>query len=175
MGEFLFGGNEKENAYADNPKQGDFEHITGFRNFAEKKSGDANKVNLPRQSKKADKSKTHFAVANLIFLKKAITKLKGERKYRIKFPSANWAEEDIEIEIHCGAGRILTNANSRDQLGIFGFIETKSMRKNKTRTSILVYRFHGRVVIALEYPHLDMQEKPNRCFMVSTQIDSSIR
>ena len=55
------------NANAGKRKQGDFEHITGFRNFAEKKSGDANKVNLPKQSKKADKSKTNFMVANLIF------------------------------------------------------------------------------------------------------------
>ena len=37
-GEISFEGNEKGNAYTDNPKPGDFDHIPGFKNFAEKKS-----------------------------------------------------------------------------------------------------------------------------------------
>ena len=50
----------------------------------------------------------------------------------------DWAEEDIESEIHCGAGRILTNTDGRDQLGICGFIR-KINEGNKKRTFILVY------------------------------------
>ena len=57
-GGISFEGNEKENAYTDNPKPGDFEHIPGFKNFVEKKSENANKVNLFKQRKKADTSKT---------------------------------------------------------------------------------------------------------------------
>ena len=100
--------NKEENANDDNPKPSDFEHIPGFKNSMANKSGDVNKVNLFKRHKKADTSKTHFTVANLIFLKKAIRKLKGEGEYQIKFPSVDWAEEDIEIEIHCDAGQILT-------------------------------------------------------------------
>ena len=100
-----------------------------------KKSGSANKVNLSKQRKKADTSKTHFTVGNLIFLKKAIRKLKGEGKYQIKFPSMDWAEEDIEIEAHCDAGQILTKTGSRDQLGICGFIRSKI--KGPTKRELL--------------------------------------
>ena len=49
---------------------------------------------------------TTINTTNLMFLKKAIRKLKGG-KYQIKFPSVDWAGEDIEIEAHCGAGQIL--------------------------------------------------------------------
>ena len=95
------------------------------------KTGSVNKANLPKQRKKADTSKTHFAVANLIFPKKAIRKLKGGGKYQIKFPSMDWAEEDIEIEVHFDAGQILTKAGSRAQLGICGFIRSKITETDK--------------------------------------------
>ena len=49
------------------------------------KSGDVNKVNLFKQQKKADTSKTHFAVETY-FLKKSIRKLKGGGSIRTKFP-----------------------------------------------------------------------------------------
>ena len=58
---------KKGNADADDPKPSDFEHIPGFRNFMGGKSGSVNKVNLFKQRKKADTSKTHFAVGDLIF------------------------------------------------------------------------------------------------------------
>ena len=73
-----------------------------------------------------------------MFSKKAIRKLKGEGKYQVKFPSVDWAEEDIEIEAHCDAGQILAKTGSRAQLGICGFIRNKISEKTKTRTSILV-------------------------------------
>ena len=105
----------------------------------EKRSGDVNKANLFKQKKKADTSKTHFTVENLIFLKKAIRKLKGEGKYQIKFPSVDWAEEDIEIEVHCDAGPIVTKTGNRAQLGICGFIRNKINEKKQKRE--LPYRY----------------------------------
>ena len=44
--------NEKENAYTDNPKPSDFDHIPGFKNFMEKKSENVNKVNLFKQRRR---------------------------------------------------------------------------------------------------------------------------
>ena len=134
--------NKEENDNDDNPKPIDFEHIPGFKNFMANKSGDVNKVNLLKQQKKADTSKTHFAVANLIFLKKAIRKLKGEGEYQIKFPSVDWAEEDIEIEIHCDAGQILTKTGSRAQIGICAFIRSKITDENKNEN------FHTGIAIS---------------------------
>ena len=61
--------------------------------------------------------------------------MKGEGKYQIKFPSVDWAEEDVEIDIHCDAGRILTKTGRRPQLGIRGFVTNKINEKSKTRTS----------------------------------------
>ena len=61
-----------------------------------------------KKPKKADASKTHFAVANLSPLRKAIKKLKGEGGYQIRFPSMGWGGGDLEIEAHCDDGQILT-------------------------------------------------------------------
>ena len=70
--------------------------------------------------------------------------LKVEGKYRIKFRSVGWAEEDIEIEVHCDAGQILTKTGSRAQIGICGFIRNKIKWGTKTRTYI--------PVIAISWP-----------------------
>ena len=99
---------QEEPIKVDVPKPNDFEHMPGFKDFLLENSKEANKVNLFKKPKKADTSKTHFAVENLLFLKKAIRKLKGGGKYQIRFPSMDWAEEDLEIEVHCNAGQILT-------------------------------------------------------------------
>ena len=81
-------------------------------NFAGNKPGSANNANPFRQRKKAGASKTHFAVANLIF-KESNHESKREGKYQIKFPSMDWGEEDIEIEVRCDAGQILNKTGSR--------------------------------------------------------------
>ena len=65
---------------------------------------DVNTVNLMKQNKKIDTSKTHFTVQNLIFSKRGIRKLKGEWAYKIKRTSVDWGENAIAIEIHCDAG-----------------------------------------------------------------------
>ena len=44
-----------------------------------------------------------------------------------------WAEEDLEIEVHCDDGRILTKAGSRAQIGICGFIRNKITEQSKSR------------------------------------------
>ena len=75
-------------------------------------------------------------------MKKSIRKLKGEGKYQIKFPSMDWAEEDIEIAAHCDAGQILTKTGSRDQIGICGFIRSKIKETNKNEN------FHTGIAIS---------------------------
>ena len=99
---------QEEHIKVDVSKPNDFEYMPGFKDFQLEDSKEANEVDLFKKPKKADTSKTHFAVENLLFLKKAIRKLKGEGKYQIRFPSMDWAEEDIEIEVRCDAGQILT-------------------------------------------------------------------
>ena len=99
-------------------------------------------MNLPKKPKNADASKTHFTVGNLLLLKKAIRKLKGEGKYQIRFPIMDWAEEDLEIEVHCDAGQILTKTGSRDQIGIFGFIRAKITEQDKNQ------QFHKGIAIS---------------------------
>ena len=99
--------------------------MPGFKDFLLENPKEANKVNLFKKEKETDTSKTHFTVENLLFLRKAIRKLKGGGKYQTKFPSMDWAEEDIEIEVHCDDGQILTKAGSRAQIGICGFIRNK--------------------------------------------------
>ena len=61
----------------DVPKPNDSEHTPGFKDFLFENSKEVNEVNLFKKPKKADTSKTHFAVENLLPLKKAIRKLKG--------------------------------------------------------------------------------------------------
>ena len=72
--------NEEGNANENNPKPSDFAHIPGFRNFIASKSKDANKVNLLKKQKKADTSKTHFTVANLIFFEESNSEIKRGRE-----------------------------------------------------------------------------------------------
>ena len=67
---------EEEPIKVDVPKPNDFEHMPGFKDFLLGNSKEASKVNLFKKPKKVDTSKTHFAVANLLPLKKAIEKLK---------------------------------------------------------------------------------------------------
>ena len=45
-------------------------------------------------------------------------KLKGTGAYEIKPPIMDWDAKDIAIEIHCDAGRILTQSGSRAPVGI---------------------------------------------------------
>ena len=93
-------------------------------------------MNLFKKPKNADTSKTHFKVGNLLLLKKAIRKkLKDGGKYQIRFPSMDWAEEDLEIEAHCDAGQILTKTGSRAQIGICGFIRTKITEQKQKSTT----------------------------------------
>ena len=57
------------------PKPNDFEHMPGFKDFLLENSKEANKVNLFKKPKKADTSKTHFAVANLFIPKESNKKI----------------------------------------------------------------------------------------------------
>ena len=99
--------------------------MPGFAKFMGGRQKCVNKVNLVKKHKKFDTSKTHFTVQNLIFPKKAIRKLKVEWTYEIKFPIGDRCENEISIEIHCAAGKILTKTGSRARIGICGFLENR--------------------------------------------------
>ena len=105
--------------------------MPGFEDFLLGNTEEARKVNLFKKPKKADSPETHFTVENLLYVKKAIRKLKDEGKYQLRFPSMDWAEDDPEIEAHCDDGQILTKASSRAQIGICGFIRTKITERSK--------------------------------------------
>ena len=76
---------------------------------------------LDDRSKKEKKPSVGYTVQNLILLKKAIGKLKGEGDYEVNSPVVNWEEKESAIEIHCDAGQILTRTGSRAQIAICGF------------------------------------------------------
>ena len=91
--------------------------------------------------------------------------------YQIKFPSVNWEEEDIEIEIHCDAGQILTKTGSRAQLGICGFIRNKinGEQNENFHTGIAISRPSSKI------PRVSTSSyagETQALFMVSTQLDS---
>ena len=56
--------------------------------------------------------------------------------YKIMSPSVDWGGNGIAIEIHCGAGQILTEAGSRAQIGICAF----SRRQITWRTKNVEFR-----------------------------------
>ena len=111
--------------------ENDFDRIRGFTKFLQCGRMGVNKVNVLEGNKKVDPTETHFAVSNLIFLKKATRKLKGEGKYKIRPPSADCAGNGISIEIHGDAGGIVTKSGSRAQIGICGFLRKQITEKNK--------------------------------------------
>ena len=55
-----------------------FGRVPGFSEFLQGWKKDVNEVILLKKSKKVDPSKTHFTVRNLLFLEKAIRKLKWD-------------------------------------------------------------------------------------------------
>ena len=132
-GEISWDEMQEEPVKVDVPKPNDFEHMPGFKDFLLDNTKEAHKVNLFKKPKKADSPKTHFTEEILLYLKKSIRKLIGEGKYQIRFPSMDWAGEDLEIEVHCDAGQILTKAGSRAQIGICGFIRPKITERNKNK------------------------------------------
>ena len=106
---------------------------------------------------------------DLIFLKKAIRKLKGEWVYRIEFPIVGWAENEIAISIHCdargGTGKNGQYASNRYLRLFFGI---KLQRALRIYSADKVFRPHGCVAKSLEYRPLVTQERYKHCFMVST-------
>ena len=95
--------NSQEGVKAQNKNTIDFEHMPGFNEFLSKNQSVANMANLLKGNKQIGKSTTHLRLCR-IFFKKAIRKLKGDGLYRIEFPSADWAGNEIAIGIHCDAG-----------------------------------------------------------------------
>ena len=91
-----------------------------FLDFQSEEGKEVNKVQISEAGEK--KENTDFTAPNLILLKKAIWKLKGEWAFRISFPSMGWEGSEIAMEIHCDAGQILTKNGSKEQLGICGFM-----------------------------------------------------
>ena len=81
----------------------DFGHMPGYQGFW-RNSTECEYGESFEENREIGKSKTRFTVANLIFLKHAICKLKGAEKYQIKFSGVDWAGGEIAIEIHCDAG-----------------------------------------------------------------------
>ena len=57
--------------------------------------------------------------------------LKGGCGYRIEFPIVDRDGNEMAIEIHFDAGRILTKSGSRAQIGIFGFLRMQITVKAK--------------------------------------------
>ena len=68
--------NEEKRAKEKGKKE-DFGQMSGFTKLMIGKLKDVNIANLLKTGKEIGRSKTHFTVKNLIFLKKAIRKLKG--------------------------------------------------------------------------------------------------
>ena len=76
-----------------------------------------------------------------MFPKRAIQKLNGGWEYQINFPSMDWGEEEIAIEIRCDAGQILTKAGNRDQIGICGFMRKRKLNfleENEFRRGVAI-------------------------------------
>ena len=83
-----------------------------------------------------------FRGSKLNIFEESNKEIKRGWKYRIKFPSADWAEEDIGIEVHCDADQISTKSGSRAQLRICGFIRNKITEGQKRELS---YRYSNLV------------------------------
>ena len=64
--------------------------------------------------------------------------------YRIKSPSVDWAGDEIAIEMHCDAGKILTKMGSRAQIGICVFEETNyGVGEPKMLSFDMVFLYRG--------------------------------
>ena len=57
--------------------------------------------------------------------------MKGGGAFGINFPSVDWKEKEIAIEIHCDAGQILTKNGSKAQIGICGFMRKQITEQTK--------------------------------------------
>ena len=91
---------------------------------------DVNKANLLKRVRKSTHRKRISRYKFDIF-EKAIRKLEGGGSYEIRFPSADWGGNEIAIEIHCAAGRILPKTGSRAKIGICVFFSGNRLRGNK--------------------------------------------
>ena len=65
------------------------------------------------------------------YFRKNDSGIKGGRSYQIKFPIVDGVASEIAIEIHGGSGEILTEAGSRAQIGICGFMRKRLTEKTK--------------------------------------------
>ena len=92
-------------------------------------------------------------------------------KYQTKSPIVDWGREDIEIEIRRDAGRILTKAGSRAQVGIRGFI------RNKISGEVKIEEFHCGIAIPRSISKSSRVETysyaggSNRCFVALAHLD----
>ena len=176
FGRGTFGGLEQgveilENGEKEVPpseKKEDHEHIPGLAKFTAERRKDVIKVNLPVKSKKIDPSKTHFTVQNIIFSQKAIRELKGEGACEIKPPIVGRGENEIAIEIHCDAGKILTKTGSRAQIGICVFLRKQITERTKNVSCVNESMYLGLVTKALSSQRLVLRGKYKQCFTVAT-------
>ena len=57
--------------------------------------------------------------------------MQGQGEFGINFPSMGWEEKEIAIEIHFGAGQILTKNGSKAKIGICGFMGKQITEQTK--------------------------------------------
>ena len=104
--------------------------MPGYRWLLSKNQSGANKVNLLKKIRRSPNENAVYG-RHLIFLKKAMGKLKGEWGYRFEFPIVDWAGGEIAIVIHFDAGGILTKTGSMAQIGISGFLANRATDETK--------------------------------------------
>ena len=69
-----------------------------------------------------DKSATHFDLRKMLYMEKAIRKLKYDGVITIRFPSLGCADVGIPIEVHCDSGNMETRKDSRSHIGVCSFL-----------------------------------------------------
>ena len=108
---------EEKKEEMEKEEAGDYCHIPGFLDFQQEEGKGVHKVQRLEESiKEEDEGNTDYTVRNLILIKKAIRKLKGEWAFEINPPSVDWGKNEIAIEIHCDAGQILTKMEVKRKL-----------------------------------------------------------
>ena len=76
-------------------------HIPGFVEPQKSKQRHVNKSGPFKKRKVMNKTITHLKVRNLLYLGKAIAKLKSDGVITILPSTLDWAEDEISIAVHC--------------------------------------------------------------------------
>ena len=101
--------------------------------FLKKNPSAAWKFNLIGTNKENDNSITRFKVGNLLYLRKRRKKLKSDGGLTTKPPIVDWYGGEIAIEVHWGAGEIITKNGSKAKIGVCGLIRMDVNAENKRR------------------------------------------